>query len=294
MIRIFYIAVFMLASLAGWGQQGMLLAVPEDGVTYLVDEYPPRVAYGMNKLSSTATNSVTIKRSSDGDTLVVGFSGDNFDAASASAFVGANDAWVQTWWDQSGNDIHFYQTDSTRMPLIYSSGALVTESSKASISFDGVSDAIRTEYDFAAGDLSIFFVAAPTSPNTQDASFFNLVNATASAYTVSIRGGGYGTRIQDGGGVTDLNGYDLTSESLAVVDVFFDATAITSAFYYNATARTDVNLNRGSNAGSAIGARYDYAFPCEIRTSVFVVYESDQTANRTDIETIINNYYSIY
>jgi len=271
MIRIFYIAVFVLASLASWGQQGMLLAVPADETTYLVDEYPPIVAYGMNKLSSTATNSVTIKRSSDGDTLVVGFSGDDFDAASASAFVGANDAWVQTWWDQSGNDIHFYQADSTRMPLIYSSGALVTESSKASISFDGSNDAIRTEYDFADGDLSIFFVAAPTSPNTR----------------------GYGTRIQDPT-VTDLNGYDLTSESLAVVDVFFDATARTSAFYYNSAARTDVNPNRSSNAGSAIGARYDYGLPCQIRTSVFVVYESDQTANRTAIETILNNYYSIY
>ena len=53
------------------------------GVTgYLVDDYSPTVAYSLRKLSSSATNAIRVRRSSDNTEQDIGFSGDNLDTTS--------------------------------------------------------------------------------------------------------------------------------------------------------------------------------------------------------------------
>jgi len=105
MIKIFYIAVLVLASLAGWGQQGMLLAVPADGAGAL---QPNEV-----------------------DSLVLWLKTD--------AGITTGTGGVSAWADQSGNGYDFIQTDTSKRPD-YGTNILNTYSS---LTFDGVNDVLQ-------------------------------------------------------------------------------------------------------------------------------------------------------
>jgi hypothetical protein len=53
-------------------------------------------------------------------------------------------AFVSTWYDQSGNNRHATQTTSGSQPLIVSSGSLVTSSAKPALRFNGTSTNLKT------------------------------------------------------------------------------------------------------------------------------------------------------
>ena len=70
---------------------------------YLLDLYNSEGAYSMRKISSTATNCVRVRRSNDNAEQDIGFVGDELDTTALLTFVGANNGFVTTWYDQSGN-----------------------------------------------------------------------------------------------------------------------------------------------------------------------------------------------
>lgn len=51
---------------------------------------------------------------------------------------------------------------------------------------------------------------------------------------------------------------------------------------------------RSSGIASSIGSRGDGLINFNGNIQEVIIYESDQSANRTDIETAINDYYNIY
>jgi len=298
MIRIFYIAVLVLASLASWGQNGMLLAVPSADlaeISTLLDDYPGAIAaYSTAKLSSTATNCVTIKRSSDGDTLVVGFSGSDFDAASAAAFVGANDAWVKTWWDQSGSGFNAVQTDSLKMPLIYSGGSLVTENSIAALDFDGSNDFLRHNLNGDSLDTAFSFWGVLDTDDAQTG--FKGVYATKkvdsdAGFMVLKRGttSNWGTF----GGAYYPSGTDINPSASSTLISMISSNGNGGTFYTDATSDGTFAPPVGQT-GRHIGGEESSGQNAEMQCQLILVYPTDESSNRTAIETIINNYYSIY
>jgi len=304
MIRIFYIAVLVLASLAGWGQQGMLLAVPADGEALLLDTYTgATVGHSVHKISSTATNCVTIQRASDNDTLVVGFSGDDFDSASALAFVsGADNGYVRTWWDQSGNDYHMTQTDTSLMPMIIQGGALITLNGNAAVHFDGVNDYlvssgaaqnISTDYtQFAVmssnGIGNDYLVAMGNSADNTPI-FTILVGAGGTPYAMRIR-----ERTSTGEAIID------SQNSVPGTQYLFSKKVGSSDHQFiqnDGTAFTD-NTAIGTISADryAFGAlvRATVALHANCNVQCVIMYASDESADISNINTEINNYYSIY
>ena len=62
----------------------------------------------------------------------------NLDTASLEAFAGSGDAFVKTWYDQSGNGRHASQVTSSRQPKIVSVGSIVLDNNKPALSFTEV------------------------------------------------------------------------------------------------------------------------------------------------------------
>jgi len=297
MIRIFYIAVFVLASIASWGQQGMLLAAPADGeaeISTLLDDYPGAIAaYSTAKLSSTATNCVTIKRSSDGDTLVVGFSGNDFDAASAAAFVGANDAWVQTWWDQTGTGFNATQTDSTKMPLIYSSGTLVTENSIAAIDFDGTDDFL--EHNLSGDSVATSFSFWGVLDTDEGQGFYRGIYATgeSSGGFMVLKRVPTSSNWSTFGGIDYPSGTNINPSASSTLISMISSDGNSGTFYTDATSDGTFAATEGQT-GRHIGGEESSGQNAEMQCQLILVYPTDESSNRTAIETIINNYFSIY
>ena len=91
----------------------------------LLDTYTgAAAAYSLRDLSSSTTNVVRVRRSSDNTEQ--DFTSTQVTDGTLETFVGAgNDGFVVTWYDQSGNSRNAEQTNTSLQPVIVSSGSLV-------------------------------------------------------------------------------------------------------------------------------------------------------------------------
>ena len=87
---------------------------------------PLSAAYSLRLLSTGyAGNAIQVRRSSDNATQDVGFTANgDLDTASLKTFTGINNAFVVTWYDQSGNSTHLTQATAARQPSIVTNGVV--------------------------------------------------------------------------------------------------------------------------------------------------------------------------
>lgn len=123
---------------ASWGQLGAFSTSLKllDSLTAA-----PAVAYSTRKLRSDyAGSALKVRRSSDNATQDIGFtaSGD-LDTAAMLSFVGANNGFVDTLYDQSGNGVNLTQGTLASQPKIVATGSTFTfgTSGKAGLDISG-------------------------------------------------------------------------------------------------------------------------------------------------------------
>ena len=104
-------------------------------------------AWGTRKLRTAyAGNCLKIRRSSDNTTQDIGFAADgSVDASAISSFVGANNGFIDTFYDQSGNSRNLTQSTQANQPQLVSSGSLITTvGGRASPLFDATNDSMTS------------------------------------------------------------------------------------------------------------------------------------------------------
>jgi hypothetical protein len=274
--------------------------------TLLLDLYPnAAAAYSLRKLRAAYSGSAVRVRkevSSVSSETDIGFLADgSLDTVSLLAFASdadSGDVFVVTWYDQSlSNDAT--QSTAANQPKIVSSGAIITEgtSAKPAIDFDGVNDRLS--------------IADPTIlPSTGDISLFSVFSGdTASAgYIYSNRTSGdnrHGLGLQFFSGALRINGavriggsWNIYEEFLATANQQYLMSAFKAGFdlYVDgvkSTGSTNGLFTTDSNRFN-IGANTNNGSVFNGNMQEIVFYASDETANRTAIETNINTFYSIY
>ena len=226
----------------------------------------------------------------------------------------ARDAFVTTWYDQSGNGHHASQSADASQPKIWdSSTGLVTEGGRPAIEFDG-SDDYLTILNSASdgsnplsinGDIFCSIILTPTE--VRSAYWLNNYQGASAPYT-----GQHILWHQDpaGADVTFETSYDDNSTPSTLV-----STSQSLGQYIVTNVRNDggtnyLYINGAQNVSGAdtatgdilsdqdwvIGARAEDA-TAEIwkgQMQEIILYDSDQSANRTAIENNINAYYVVY
>jgi hypothetical protein len=87
----------------------------------------PSAAYSSRKLRSGYAGSAWRVRESDGNTEQnIGFSGDDLDVTSLLSFVGSNDGFLVTEFDQTTNGRDLTQATNSKQPKVVSAGSLIT------------------------------------------------------------------------------------------------------------------------------------------------------------------------
>lgn len=133
----------------------------------LLDYHPgAAAAYSLRSLSSSYTGPVvTVRRSSDD--AEADFTASEVAGGALATWVGANDGFVKTWYDQSGNGRDATQATAGNQPTIVSSGVLETLNSKPAILWpSGTSRRLVTNATLSSGASFSFagvFSAAATS-----------------------------------------------------------------------------------------------------------------------------------
>ena len=205
------------------------------------------------------------------------------------------DGFVTVWYDQSGNGNDAVNTTLTEQPKIVSSSALVEENGKVAIDFDGVNDELNFSGDIPATEVSSIIVAKAIT-STINNRFFGWRNSSFSFLSVLVQGASSTSlrslsETDDGTQGLLYSGVDYTDNSLISM---YNA----SVWRINGNEFTgEVSLGltgvRTTN-GLALGSRGDGDNNANVQFQEAIFYASDQSANRTGIESNINAYYNIY
>jgi hypothetical protein len=136
MKRVYHFFLGLLVALGGF-QTGSAQNVLD--LAGLNESAATTVAYSVRKLSTSYTgNCMQVRRSSDNTVQDIGFTaGGELDITGLQAFAGTGDAFVVTWYDQSGNANHLTQATEANQPRIVSAGNTDLENGKPFIRFFG-------------------------------------------------------------------------------------------------------------------------------------------------------------
>ena len=264
--------------------------------SYFTDLYGvPIAAYSLRKLSPTAVYSgpaIKVRRSSDNTELDINFitsdANAGIDTAALLSFVGAGNGFVSIWYNQDGSGNNATQALAASQPIIVSGGTLLTLAGVPRIDFDGTNDFLTIPtINFAASNYQSFVGKRNASGRRlyalagsqylftlwQDNKYY-LQNNTAGYYVSTT---------------TDLstNHLLLTGLRETIGDQYIYKNGVEIASNFVA-----FSLSTGINSiGRYANSNQNVAF-CSIQETIY--YNTDESANRTAIETDINDYYAIY
>jgi hypothetical protein len=171
-------------------------------------------AYSTVKISSSYLgNLLRVRRSSDNQELDIPYNGSNvLDETILASFVGANDAYVTKWYDQSGNGFDQSQVQALYQPKIVNAGTILKENGRVNVLFDGVDDTMTTTRTISVNGLNEFtqsIVSKPIQVAPSSVNIFATQQAINAGDVWGIVGQSlYQSRIQWRFGTGQVNNYN--------------------------------------------------------------------------------------
>jgi hypothetical protein len=247
---------------------------------FLADYPGAAAAYSLRQLISTANYAVAVRRASDDAVLHIGFVDGELDTDTLADFCSGTDGFVSVWFDQSGEGNHATQTTTTQQPKIYdSSTGVVTENGKPAVQFDGSNDTLKSSNFASLIGAPNFFSAVISFDDTANQYFIDSDSPGRTA--TGIVSGNYTVRGLNGGtAATGQHLFSVSQRSVGAELFVDDNSKLTNG---SSTLVTHTNIVISDNA-----LYFDGAF------QELILWDSDQYSNRTNIETNINDFYSIF
>ncbi len=265
--------------------------------TGLLDTYSGAAAAYSLRLLRTAYsgNAIRVRRADDNAEQDIGFRNNELDTSTLETFSLGSDCFVTTWYDQSGNGKNTTQSTAANQPKIVSSGTTITEGGKAAVEFDGTNDHFEID-DFTSilsktNSHSSFSVH---KANKVDGTIMASATGSTDRYCLQYDSSNdamavmYYTGSFIRSATRNVNGdYNLFSE-------FWNASELTS--FNNSVESTDVEATTTNSTTTTTigilnnGSQSSYGGVMQ----EIIVYNSNQSTNRSGIETNINDFYSIY
>ena len=279
---------------------------------YLLDDYSgAAAAYSLRKLRSAYTgNAIRVRRASDNTEQNIGFVNNVLDTSSLTSFCSGTNGFVTTWYDQSSNGRNATQTTAANQPQIVSSGSVILDNSKPAIFWNGgqrlslASDSMTN----GIGYFSSFSVSKLNDNTSSTQRFLSLISTGTSSSASRILFGKNGSSLIIAGGrrldtdsfsgATSSTTYTLNqvlnSNILNYIssklDIFINSSSVASSTTFHSGGSVSATNAQTQQIGAdAFGGQNWLGNMQEM-----IFYTSDQSSNRTGIETNINDFYSIY
>lgn len=266
--------------------------------TYLDGLSPaPRAVHSLRKMISTATNSVRVRRSSDNAEQDIGFTGNALDTTSLATFVGANSAFVVTWYDQTGNGYNQVQATASKQPRIVNAGVY-----DGKLVYDGTDDSMSVpSLPFGTPYVGLYVkskilrqspvgVAYETSANFGSNAGAFIVYMELNIFGVGIRAAANWRRDYNPASQTTLQQMDFLLQ-MAVAD----GTTRQQRFFLNGVEDT-TNITVGTAATPVVnftaqtmycGGRAGTSLYFALWEETKAIYDADTTSIRASIEAIV-------
>ena len=271
-----------------------LIGKPPTGNLLLDTSYGSgaEAAYSVRKLRTAYTGAaMQVQATTGGATAEIGFDVDNnLDTATLLAFAGTNEVGVSIWYDQSLNGNNATKVSVTQRPIVVAAGgALVKENGKLAVDFDGTSELDFTTIAKVDVDPFAVFTVAQDTPNN-----LLFVDSTDNQNDALLVFTSYGQMRSKWNGSLYLD-FGLNSDSLyrlfSVIDdgtnpvnIYYSGVNVTDASY--SVTNKAINLNRIGGTGYQASSRYAGIM------QEAIVYTSDKSTNRADIESNVGDYFT--
>ena len=258
--------------------------------TGLLADYPgASAAYSLRNLIDTTTSVVRVRRSSDNTEQ--DFTSTEITDGTLITFTGANDGFVTIWYDQSGNSNNAVNSTATTQYKIVDSGVVYINNGKPAIYNPNTSSAKRflewTEFT-AVTIIAVNKLLVPM----RLANLFSRNYGSSSSQDRTIRrstanppDGVWRLATVNFGDWFDLANGDWYSNNILKTADYTEAN--TELLFITNTGSQTYSLNRIGDGSSTNRAEAS-------AINEIIIYPSDQSANRTGIETNINDEYTIY
>ena len=207
------------------------------------------------------------------------------------------DGAVTTFYDQSGNGNNATNSTASEQPLVVSGGTLVEENGKAAIQFDGVDDHVKASISITDYPVTNAIVQAndPTNSgyawslnnDTQSTQYYS--NSDYSSSSIAFHTIRNSASVFFSQSWTDDDQNLLFAYSKANNDHAFGVNGGGLNTSTNSTTFPSVN-NIAIGRLRFIGGPLSYLG----KIQELIIFTSDQSSNRTGIETNINDHFSIY
>ena len=249
----------------------------------VLDTYPnASAAYSLRKLRAAyAGSAVRVRRSNDNAESDIGFTAlGDFDSSALSTFVGANSAFIVTWYDQSGNGYNATQSTAAVQPRIVNAGTTQTFGTRFGISFDGSDDSLDVVALDAIPLESVFYANTPGSDvaglTARSSNEYIAISSTNARYrTASIN------ILQP-----------LTTNAGAAINSFNRSSNVITA-YRNSVASATTLTGAAHTGIQIIGRRPSGSAAFGGVLSEFFYYNSDKASTRAAIEANLIAYYGL-
>jgi hypothetical protein len=259
----------------------------------LLDIYPSASgAYSVRLLRGAhyANSAIRVRRSSDNTEQDIGFTtSGNLNTTALTSFVGAGNGFIVTWYDQSGNGNNATQATQANQPQIVSAGSVLMQGANPTAVFNGSSNFMDATGVTTGNPKSIFVSTKSNYIGSLEKVLFD--SATTNQ---AILYKDPSNNIGVGFGTFSATSYTSTTNFILYSVLHNGAT---SNMYVNSSSQVLTNQNLGTNAFSGLrigAARGTATLHYQGNISEFIVYPSNQASDKVQIESNINNYYTIY
>ncbi len=250
----------------------------DDGI--LINHPNAIAAYSVRQLTTLATSSINIRRVSNNDEQIIGFtpSGD-LDKNAIETFCEGTECYVDTWYDQSGNGNDAIQDDTTKQPQIYGGGAVLTKGSKSTLK--GVSNSTRlstANVITLGGDFAVSMVHEVQ---------------TNGKMTWGHDTQKYNYHTGAGGRVNGLLSWTNVVSNGGHATYFFNRTGSSAELWQNNTSvgtGTSATGYQFQDVFNAHNNGFGWAYPLQ----ELIFWTSSQSSSFSSIETNTNSYFNIY
>ncbi len=256
----------------------------------------PAAAYSLRSLTGGNPRVVRVRRSSDNNEE--DFTVAEVNSGALVSFVGSgNDGLVERWYDQSGHDRDLVQSVDDSQPKIVDGGNLVTLGGKPAIKPDGTNDFMQnfnSVWDTITNSaMSCFTVAEKTSTSgvlwsigdasSEDGDWL-MKPGGGNPGDVEFRGARVNTVITAAGtsGIMLLTAIDVTGG-----DAFVDGQVMSKD-------SDSLSPDRTCDRFTLFGRRTGVSGTITQALPEIIFYGDDQSSNRVNVETNMNNFYSIF
>ena len=258
--------------------------------SFLLDAYSgAAAAYSLRKLRNAYSgDAIRVRRASDNAELNIGFVDNVLDTSTLTTFASGSDAFVTTWYDQSGSGYNAVQTTASNQPKIVSSGSVLTLNSKPCINFDGIDDLFSSPYQVnVTANYANFYVLS--SNNTATKYILACAITTSNRYAMGVNDIG---NFQHSKRTAFISG---SSISYSAGQVLLSDNNVTEIYKNNIIGGVASTLNNAFSAAPYTYIGQNLAAGNNLMSlQEIVMYAIDQSANRAGINTNVNDYYATY